>query len=599
LDRNNHHSKSGILAMNSPGIDKIPTVIGMANKSSHHLNVLLLSTYTVDFLMPHFAEATRKWGLEVNCSTGPFNQVSQELLDPDSKVHRQQQDVILILSRIEDIGPDILLVSDADESALETRAEQIISEFMSPVHEARQHLKSKFLVANFSNPLWSEAGIGDAGSENSSQRLVNICNELLSAACRSISDVYVLDFAKFVRRLGEENVFDLRMEFWSRSPFNPDCLPDIGNELARYVAAMTRAPCKCLVLDLDNTLWGGILGEDGPGGIEIGDEYPGNAYKEFQRYLKGLKARGLMLAVASKNNPADVEEAFRSNPNIILELDDFVSLQIHWNDKVGSIKAVADELNIGIDAIAFFDDNPAERELVRTLAPEVKVIDAPAKPYQYIDAVEESGLFDNLTPSSEDHTRTEMYKANRHRNQLKFSSVDLEGYLKGLGMMAEFSFIGADNIARCSQLLAKTNQFNLTMRRHSAADVERKIQGGSIGLCLRVVDKFGDNGLIGMAIAIDRGTHWEIDSFLVSCRVLGRRVEQLLLERLLLEIRNKKGAKVRGLYVEGPKNAQVADFYKRNGFVDEAGIEYEFDLDIENYRFGTLDNYFQIEWTGK
>jgi FkbH-like protein len=408
--------------------------------------------------------------------------------------------------------------------------------------------------------------MADAGAAYSQASLVQTANQRLAEGCRKIGGAYIADWAGFVGQVGQENWFDAKIWYWTRNPFKREAMPRVAIFVARAIAAALRPACKCLVLDLDNTLWGGVLGEDGLDGIKLGGNYPGNVYQDFQRYILQLRHRGVLLALASKNNPEDVAQAFREHGEFILKLDDFAACQIHWEDKATSLRRIAAQLNIGLDSLAFFDDNPVERELVRLLAPEVKIIEAPVSPIDFAAAIEGCGLFDQYVISAEDRARHGMYQANQEREALRLQSADLNSFLADLRMSAQISPIDAVNAERVAQLIAKTNQFNLTLRRHSRSTVDKMLSSGAIGLSMRLSDRFGDHGLIAVAIAVPRGVSWEIDTFLMSCRVLGRQADTYLLAELIGQIRRRGGVEVCGLYVNGPKNQQVADFYLRHGF---------------------------------
>ena len=298
----------------------------------------------------------------------------------------------------------------------------------------------------------------------------------------------------------------------------------------------------------------------------MGEAYPGNVYKSFHAFLKSLKARGILLAVASKNNMADAMSVFEQHPDSLLKPEDFSASEIHWSDKASSVRAIAAKLNIGLDSIAFFDDSPVERQWMREAIPMVRVIEAPADPLFFVDAVRDSELFDQISISAEDRARHSLYRAEQDRVNLQQSATSMDDFLRRLEMRATIGPVGEDTLRRAGQLMLKTNQFNLSLRRHSSADIQELLRNGGIGLWMRLEDKFGDNGLVAVALARPDGEEWEVDSFLMSCRVLGRQAETLLLHTLAEQCRLRGAARLRGIYTPGPRNQMVADFYRQHQF---------------------------------
>ena len=322
-----------------------------------------------------------------------------------------------------------------------------------------------------------------------------------------------------------------------------------------------------MVVECDETLWGGILGEEGLGGIHLSEEYPGNVFKDFQRKVLSLKNRGVLLAVASKNNEEDVMEVFEKHTDSVLKPNDFAAIQINWNDKASSLVQIAKDLDIGVDALAFFDDNPVERDWVRIQLPEVTVIDVPDSPLEYVQALDESSAFDQLYISEEDRVRPKMYREQNDRKYLQGQSISVDAFLEQLEMTATIGRVDANTLPRVEQLLAKTNQFNLTARRHTGSELQTMIDEGCVALWLRVSDRYGDNGLVGVAIAAPQDADtWIIDSFLMSCRVMGRKVETALLSNLSRYVRERGGRTLLGEYIPTAKNNMVYKFYSSHSF---------------------------------
>jgi FkbH-like protein len=323
------------------------------------------------------------------------------------------------------------------------------------------------------------------------------------------------------------------------------------------------------VVDADDTLWGGILGEEGTGGIALGNEYPGNVFQGFQAYLRILKERGVLLALVSKNEEAEVLAVLEKHADCVLRSVDFAARRINWREKSVNLREIAAELNLGLEALVFFDDNPFEREEVRQALPAVTVLEMPADPLRYIETIENSGVFDQLTFSAEDQQRAGLYQQQLARVEASQAAATPEEFLTGLQMVATIGRVGPDTLPRVAQLLAKTNQFNLTTRRHTAGQIAEMIGAGAIALWLRLADRFGDHGLVGAAIARPAGRAWMIDTFLLSCRVIGRGAETALLSQLAACVRSCSGDEMMGEYLPTSKNAVVADFYPQHGFTLE------------------------------
>ena len=354
---------------------------------------------------------------------------------------------------------------------------------------------------------------------------------------------------------------------------------------------------KCLVLDLDNTLWGGILGEDGVAGIKIGGEYPGKAFEWWQQALKRLKDSGVMLAVCSKNNEADVLEAWERNPFMVLRKDDFVAWRINWQDKATNVRELASELNIGLDSMVFVDDNPAERELIRQMLPMVAVPEFPEKPYQLMS------FFETLTReyfrvyaiNREDKTKTEQYKANALRTAEQAKFADFDDYLRSLEIKIDVMPLDDFNRPRLAQMTQKTNQFNLTTHRYSEDDIQHMANDRCLVYALSVSDRFGDNGITGEIILRPKGNDTMIiDTLLLSCRILGKGIEFAFLDTIL-NLTASKGVKtVEASYIKSAKNAQVADFYDRAGFTMTHATETEKHYRLELRQNRAIKDYYSI-----
>ena len=381
-------------------------------------------------------------------------------------------------------------------------------------------------------------------------------------------NVKLVDFSEFTRKYELAALINWKYYFMSQILLSPKLVHDFKAWWQRVECELALKRKKCLVLDLDNTLWGGILGEDGVDGIQLGGDYPGQAFSVWQRALLQLERNGVILAVCSKNNETDVAEVWQQNPNMVLKREHFSAVRINWQDKVTNLRELAAELNIGLDSMVFLDDNPTERELVSQLLPQVTVPDFPSKPYQLMPFYKQLvyDYFRIYAVTTEDRAKTEQYRANALRKADEAHFPDMESYLYSLDM--ELDVVPADehNLQRIAQMTQKTNQFNLTTRRYTEADVQRRLNDGWRIYCLRVRDRFGDSGITA-AIFMEPvdGKTVRIDSLLLSCRILGKGIEEAFFKTVLNLLRLDGFRQVLAQYLPTVKNGQTADFYDRMG----------------------------------
>jgi FkbH-like protein len=360
-------------------------------------------------------------------------------------------------------------------------------------------------------------------------------------------------------------------------------MPWAGDQVGRILAAIRGLSKKVLVLDLDNTLWGGVIGDDGLDGIVLGQgSATGEAYVSFQAYVKRLSERGVILAVSSKNEHAIAEAAFRDHPDMVLRRDDIAAFEASWGDKPTAVKQIAKDLNVGLDSLVFFDDNHAERELMRRTLPEVAVPEVPEAAERYAECLADAGYFETVSFTTDDRKRTEQYTANMRRRQLETSTTDMNGFLRDLDMRLTVLPFRAVDVPRIAQLINKTNQFNLTTRRYTEAEVTAIMDDPSIlAFSARLDDRFGSNGIISVVIGRlmrhEGGIALDIDTWLMSCRVLGRSVEQALLAVLAEAARDAGASRLIGRYRPTPKNAMVSTLYQTLGFerLERAGATEE------------------------
>lgn len=412
-------------------------------------------------------------------------------------------------------------------------------------------------------------------------KAVDAYNKALYEAESTHSNVKVIDITEFTRQYSSAELLDWKFYFISQMGMNPKLHREFKAWFARKLESVALKRKKCLVLDLDNTLWGGVLGEDGIEGIKIGGDYPGKAFLYWQEALKLLAKNGVILTVCSKNNEADVFEAWEKNPYIVLRKDDFSAWRINWTDKATNIKELADELNIGLDSFVFVDDNPTERELIRQVLPMVSVPEFPTQPYMLPVFFKQlvADYFKVYSVTDEDRKKTEQYKANACRAQAQKSFADFDKFLESLDLQIGIEALNEFNVQRIAQMTQKTNQFNLTTKRYTDADVLGFAEQGWKIWCISVADKFGDNGITGCIMV----NGCEIDTFLLSCRILGKGIETAFVKKVFGMLQESGIKELTAKYIPTSKNAQVKDFWDKCGFTCMAensdGIkDYKIDL---------------------
>lgn len=404
--------------------------------------------------------------------------------------------------------------------------------------------------------------------ETSDDRLmhaINEYNDTIYHFAKEHSNIRIIDISSFYNKYSAAELIDWKLYFLSQMSINPKLATAFKEWYSLQLKAISLQRKKCIVLDLDNTLWGGVLGEDGLNQIAISGSYPGKAYNLWQQGLRQLKQKGVLLCICSKNNIEDVEEVWNKRADMVLKQNDFAAVRINWQDKVTNISELAKELNIGLDSMVFIDDNPTERELVRQLLPMVEVPDFPLQPYDlpklYKQLVEK--YFQTYNITAEDKQKTEQYRLNALRNEAASHYSDMTEYLRSLEMQLTIEPINEQTLPRAAQLTQKTNQFNLTTKRYAEADLRSLINNGAYGWTLDVADKFGDYGITGLIIVNAEGM---IDTMLMSCRVLGKGVENAFIRIVLYLLRKKGFQTITGQYIKTSKNSQTANFYPNNGF---------------------------------
>jgi FkbH-like protein len=542
--------------------------------------IALLSSSTADFLAPLLQLACFRDGIDAEIYIAPYGNFRQDVIDPSSGLYAFRPDFVIIATHWRDAHLPAL--AEAPEHAIEA----VVEEFSDLWQRLLQRQPCRIIQHGFDLPALDSAGhLGRALPNGRSSMLREINRRLLNSAPNAVA---ILDLDHVAALYGRRAWSDAPNWHLARQYPAARALPLLVDHETALIRAGLGMARKVLVLDLDNTLWGGVVGEDGVEGICLGPPSPaGEAYQALQRYAKELQERGVLLAVCSKNNAEDARLPFNRHDAMILRLDDFVAFQANWLEKPGNLREIARKLNLGIDSLVFLDDNPVERARVRCDLPEVAVPEVGPDPSTFVDALEDGLYFEAWTLSEEDQRRHQDYRSNALRDELQASAGSLEDFLRSLHMEAEAGPFDETVLARIVQLLGKTNQFNLTTRRYSEAQVRSMTASPDFWTqYFKLRDRFGDSGLIGVMIA-RRATElhatWEIDAWLMSCRVIGRGMEELMLGVLIGAAYKRGISTLRGLYLPTRKNAMVADLYTRFGFIRsgdlaDGGTAYELEL---------------------
>jgi FkbH-like protein len=537
------------------------------------IKVAILSSFTINGL----EEALRVKCAEsdITCATYicGYGQYNQDILDQSSRLYEFSPDITFIIIDTRTVmstlfySPYAIPVNDR-RSYIDKR----VTDFVNLVRAFKNRTDSKLVLTNCSIPTYSPYGICEGKSEYGLRDMVYDFNAKLSDTFRSDPQVFLFDFNSFVSKYGEVNVLDYRQFLVGDIKVSLSHIPHLAEELMGYVKANLGVNRKCIVLDLDNTLWGGIIGEDGFDRIDLSLKPPGMAFVEFQRVLLALYQRGIILAVNSRNNEDDALKAIREHPYMVLREENFATMKINWNDKITNMKEIAEELNIGLESIVYFDDDPINRELMLKAIPQIMTVNLPDDPSLYASTLMRINDFNALAVTSEDTKRGQMYKQEQKRIKLKNSASNLEDFLKQLEIKVTMKKANDFTIPRIAQLTLKTNQFNLTTRRYQEEDVQMFAhdQTRLIG-CAQTQDKFGDNGITGVYIVNKNlaDKEWFIDTFLLSCRVMGRGIENVMLGYILSKAKEEGVVKVKAEFIPTKKNKPCEHLLPNFGFKKE------------------------------
>jgi FkbH-like protein len=542
----------------------------------HRVRIALLSDAATQQFIPVLKTLFSENGVTAELYEAPFDAMELEVINPASGLYAFEPDVVLLIHSIQ---------------ALRAR---YYEQGMSPEFDRMLRIwdalaansAARIVQCNFPLPYERPFGQFDQKLQQSLYAETRLLNARIALAAGERANVLVCDIESVASYVGRKHWFDERLWDMSKTFCSLEFLPQAAQAMVDLVLAGLGRIVKCVILDLDNTLWGGVVGDLGPMHVEIGPHGDGEAFYRLQKFLLSLKKRGIVLAVCSKNELSNALAVFEQNPGMVLKRDDIAVFAVNWDNKADNIRAIRDTLEIGFDSLLFLDDNAFERNLVRNFLPEVIVPELPDDPADYVRAVAELNLFETTAFSAEDAARSESYRQEADRRQAQNSYTDVSEFLKSLDMRIRVGRFEPAQIGRISQLFLRSNQFNLTTHRYTEAECTAMMEDEHcIPLCASLSDRFGDHGLISIVVAWPQGDLMRISDWLMSCRVLGRGVEEYLMNHLFSMARERGVRRVSGEYLPSAKNGMVKDFWRRFGFENTAGALWE--IEVSAYVPGT------------
>jgi FkbH-like protein len=553
------------------------TAAGTLPPEVRPLHVAILRSITAEVLGNPFIAALAEFGYAARVAFGRLGNLAHEVWDEQSFVYAQPHDVCVVLALAEHVLPGLLNLSEpvAAADAFLAQLEHLADRFHGLVIACNLAPVDPLLAPHF-----------QAQSTASGRYAIARANQGLAELAARKPNLVICDLEALAARLGAEQFYSTRDMLAAMQPFSAAALAAVATRLAEVCALYKTTPVKCLVLDCDNTLWGGIIGEDGLSGIQLGETYPGLCYQQFQRQLDQLNRLGFLLALNSKNNEADVRQVFEKHPGMVLKPDQIAAARINWQDKATNMRALAEELNIGLDSLVFVDDSAFEINLIREQLPQVRCLMVPPEPWALLRVLPDAGVVDRLRVTVEDREKARMYAQERLRKEFEQGAGSLEQYLRGLGIRMVFEPFQADlHLARAAQLTQKTNQFNLTTRRYTEATLREALRSGAAAFMASLADRFGDYGRIALAIVRPTATPHvgTLDVFLLSCRVIGRGVEDSFLRLVMAEMKRSGFARLEAEFIPTAKNAVCQEFLAQNEFTEisrspDGRVGYAYDL---------------------
>jgi len=533
------------------------------SRTSQKIRIALLSDAATQQFVPLLRALFHRQGVDAAVYEGAFDAIRLETLDPDSALYHFRPDAVVLLNSVQALRAAL---GNWTGDPLDFLRDQ--SESMLAIWDAlKSHSPATILQSNFVLPHERYFGNFDQKVPGAFYTIAQSLNALLAEEARSRPGVLINDVEALASWVGRRNWFDDRLWDLAKAFCALDCLPAAAKNIVDIVMATRGRVIKCIILDLDNTLWGGVIGDDGLDGILLSAHGDGESFYRFQAYLKGLRKRGILLAVCSKNEMHNALLPFEKHPDMLLRREDITAFVADWNDKAQNILKIRDILNIGLDSMVFLDDNAFERNLVRSLVPEVIVPELPEDPADYVRDLSELNLFESTSFSAEDLNRAELYRAEavRREQQTQFGSAG--EFLASLDMRIVVSRFDPFHLPRIAQLIQRSNQFNLTTHRYSESECAALMEDSRyVPLYVKLSDRLGDHGLIGIIVLEPTTEKLWIRDWLMSCRVLARGVEQYLMNLVVEQACSLRVSQIGGEYIPTAKNGMVSEFFAQFGF---------------------------------
>ncbi len=564
---------------------------GLESKSFIKVDLGIVSNYTTSFIVSPLIVAALRYGILLRVHEAPYNQAIQVASGGVDAFKDTKLDIILLAIDYNGLP----IHGESCEFGLDSELSYRGIEYVGSLKEnLSQKYQAPCIMQTCAHSLESIFGSIDIATYNTDRQIISLFNNLLVDYVKN-KNGYLLDVSAISEIVGLENWHDPVMYNMAKIPFSQAVTPLYADHVCRIIASIKGKSRKALVLDLDNTLWGGVIGDDGLSGITLGQgDMIGEAYTSFQKTILRLNKRGILVTISSKNEDSIAREVFSKHPDMVLSLDNITVFQANWEDKVSNIKVIAEELNIGLDSLVFVDDNPVERDLVRKFLPEVSVPELPADPAHYSQTLAAAGYFDTVYYTDEDKNRVSNYKSNSKRVALLKNTQYYGDYLKSLNMKASASSFDLMGLKRITQLISKTNQFNLTTYRYSEDEVNKMINNKDYHtLQVRLSDNFSDHGVVSIVICRKKENEWLIDLWVMSCRVFGRKLEHAIFDAIVKNARLNNITTLTGRFIPTKRNQIVKNFYKELGFsrrsIDNNNVDYCLDISDLSPKHSNVD----------
>lgn len=559
--------------LNHADLEELPT-----------LSISVLRNIVLEPIEPYLRYYAYQLNFNAKVRFGKYDNIFQEAGGASPDLLNHDTDCVLVFMHLKTFSDTLYSgFNHLNADQIKTELERIQNHIQSVLDGIRKQTNAIILWHSFELPVYPANGILDSQIGNGQLRLISELNHRLCDHLSNVPNAYMVNSNLCLSRIGSNQFYDLRYWHIGRAPYSRAGLQEIAFEDFKFIRALKGKNKKCLVLDCDNILWGGIVGEEGLSGIKLDTSYPGSAYREFQQEILNLYNRGILIALCSKNNEDDVWNVFDHHPDMVLRKEHIAAARINWQNKAANLREIAYDLNIGLDSIVFMDDSNFEVNLVRQVLPQIDVVHLPeGRAVEYRKILASCGLFETLTISAEDRKRGIMYQEETNRQKLRSQITDMVAYYKTLEMVVDI--YPADNFTapRIAQLTQKTNQFNLTTRRYKDADIQSFMADSSNEVIyIKLSDQFGDSGIVGTCILRYEDRKAIIDTFLLSCRVLGRNIEDIFILYILRRAKKRGCNIVEGEYIRTNKNNPAESFYISQGFKNiSSGEEQIFHYDL-------------------